>query len=112
MLQSYDVIKDYSQQESPTFTIVPVGNSEISKTTRKDMITQKSETPVVQKQGLRVETMASSKKRRQEFIRSQSSMMCTSLRSSRLNLASVASELEFNQENADTESIDMSCDAI
>ena len=40
---------------------------------------------------------------------------CTSLRSSRLNLASVASELEYNKENAsieDDESVDIPIDTI
>ena len=36
----------------------------------------------------------------------------TSLRSSRMNLASVASELEYNKENASIESVDVASTAI
>ena len=37
---------------------------------------------------------------------------CTSLRSSRLNLASVASELEYNKENASIDSIELKSNAF
>ena len=37
---------------------------------------------------------------------------CTSLRSSRLNLTSVASELEYNKENASIDSIEVKSGAI
>ena len=57
---------------------------------------------------IKVETISSHQKRRFQLGVSQSSALCTSLRSSRLNLASVASELEFNQENASLDSIEIS----
>ena len=57
-------------------------------------------------------------KSRSDVKYSQSMMLsenCTSLRSSKLNLASVASELEYNKENAsieDEESVDLPIDKI
>ena len=57
---------------------------------------------------IKVEAISSQKKSRLLNGFSQSSALCTSLRSSRLNLASVASELEFNQENASLDSVEIS----
>lgn len=111
---------DPSIKQSPTFRIKADQQNPLSET-RLQQVQQTEQVPLVSKNQprltnipnspismIKVETLSSQQKRRFKLGMSQSSALCTSLRSSRLNMASVASELEFNQENASLDSIEIS----